>query len=65
MRCIDKPITFNEVDKAINKLKDGKAPGLNGVPPKALKAMNTTTCCEIHGFVSDEGKADGTWQGSQ
>jgi hypothetical protein len=30
---IDCPITFSEVDKAINKLKPGKAPGLNGLPP--------------------------------
>ena len=36
---IDQPITFAEVDKAINKLKSGKAPGLNGIPPEAYKAM--------------------------
>ena len=30
---IDCLITFSEVDKAINKLKSGKAPGLNCIPP--------------------------------
>ena len=36
---IDCPITFNEVDKAINKLKPGKALGLNGIPPEACKTF--------------------------
>ncbi len=40
---IDTPITFREVKAAINKLKKGKSPGLNGIPPEALKAMNDTT----------------------
>jgi hypothetical protein len=40
---IDSPITFNEVNAAINKLKNGKSPGLNGIPPEAYKAMNTAT----------------------
>jgi hypothetical protein len=30
---INSPITFDEVDAAINKLKNGKSPGLNGIPP--------------------------------
>jgi len=30
---IDHPIMFCKADKAINKLKPGKAPGLNGIPP--------------------------------
>ena len=37
---IDTPITFREVKNAINKLKKGKAAGLNGIPPEALKAMD-------------------------
>jgi hypothetical protein len=37
---IDIPITFREVKQAINKLKKGKAPGPNGIPPEALKAMD-------------------------
>ncbi len=36
---INHPITFDEVDKAINKLKSGKAPGLNGISPKMYKAF--------------------------
>ncbi len=36
---IDHPITFSEVDKAINKLMPGKAPGLNDIPPEAYKAF--------------------------
>ena len=41
MTSIDSPITYEEVNAAINKLNAGKAPGLNGVPPEALKAMGT------------------------
>ena len=37
---IDTPITFTEIRRAIAKLKKGKAPGLNGNPPEALKAMD-------------------------
>jgi hypothetical protein len=32
---IDSPITFVEVNAAINKLKNGKSLGLNGIPPEA------------------------------
>jgi hypothetical protein len=39
---IDQPITFVEVDKAINKLKSGKVPGLNRIPPEAYKALGKT-----------------------
>jgi hypothetical protein len=34
MTSIDKPISFTEVKRAINKLKKGKAPGLDGIPPQ-------------------------------
>lgn len=34
------PISWPEFNKAVNKLKNGKAPGLNGIPPEAYKAMN-------------------------
>jgi hypothetical protein len=40
---IDSPITFAKVDAAINKLKNGKSPGLNGIPPEDYKAMHTET----------------------
>lgn len=37
---LDSPISFEEVDAAINKLKNGKAPGLNGITPEAYKTMH-------------------------
>ncbi len=43
MTSIDNPIRFAEVKRAINKLKKGKAPGLSGIPPEALKAMDTVS----------------------
>jgi hypothetical protein len=33
LTAIDTPITFREVKRAFNKLKKGKFPGLNGIPP--------------------------------
>jgi hypothetical protein len=58
--AIHVPITFREVKKSINKLKKGKIPGLNGIPPEALKAMNNTPRRIAHKHVSVffEGKAD-------
>jgi hypothetical protein len=57
---IDTPITFREVKHAINKLKKGKAPGLNGIPPDALKAMDNATKRIVHKHILDlfEGKTD-------
>jgi hypothetical protein len=66
--AIDTPITFREVKGAINKLKKGKAPGLNGIPPEALKAMDDAPRRTVHKHVSDffEGKTDHeAWQKSQ
>ena len=37
---IDSPITFEEINVAIYKLKNGKSPGLNNILPEAYKAMN-------------------------
>ena len=65
---IDAPITFREVKTAINKLKKGKSPGLNGIPREALKAMNDTPRRIVHKHVSDffEGKTDHAgWHRSQ
>ncbi len=42
LTLINNPITFSEVKRAINKLKMGKSPGLNGIPPEALKAIDNT-----------------------
>jgi hypothetical protein len=68
LTTIDTPITFREVKRAINKLKKGKAPGLNGIPPEALKAMDDVSKRTIHKHVSDffEGKTDHeAWRKSQ
>ena len=43
MMVINTPISLTEVKRAINKLKKGKAPGLNGIPPEALKAMDNVS----------------------
>jgi hypothetical protein len=45
---------------AINKLKSGKSPGLNGIPPEAYKAMNKTMRKKIHKIISAffEGETD-------
>ena len=53
LTTIDTPITFKEVTHAINKLKKGKAPRLNGLPPEALKAMDDTPTKIIHKHVSN------------
>ncbi len=66
--AIDTPITFKEVKRAINKLKKGKSPGLNGFPLEALKAMGNTSQQTVHCHVSDffEGKVDHEgWHQSQ
>jgi hypothetical protein len=47
MISIDNLITFSEVKKVINKLKKGKSPGLNGIPPEALKAMYNSSLLDI------------------
>jgi hypothetical protein len=65
---INSLITFDEVDAAINKLKIGKSPVLNGTPPKAYKAMNTKTQRQVHVYVAAffEGEADyNGWHTSQ
>ena len=60
MTSIDNPITFSEVKKAINKLKKGKLPGLNGIPLKALKAMYNSPRRIVHCHVCKffEGEVD-------
>ena len=65
---IDTSITFREVKRAINKLKKGKALGLNGIPPDALKAMDNAIKQIVHKHISDffEGKTDHeAWRKSQ
>ena len=66
--AIDNPVTFHEVKRAINKLKKGKAPSLNGIPPEALKPMDDAPRQIVHKHVSDffKGKTDHeAWRKSQ
>ena len=68
LTIIDTPITFHEVKRAIAKLKKGKSPGLNGIPPEALKAMNNTHKRIVHKHISEffEGQTDHeAWKQSQ
>ena len=37
---IDQPISWDEINKSTTKLANDKAPGLNGVPPNAFKALD-------------------------
>ena len=53
MTLIDNPITFCEVKRAINKLKRGKWPGLDGIPPEALKAMGSISCRTVYCHVCE------------
>ena len=39
MKELDSEITWEELQQAIAKLKNGKAPGLNDVPPDAFKSL--------------------------
>ncbi len=68
LTLINNPITFSKVKRAINKLKKGKPPGLNGIPSKVLKAMDNTSQQTVHYHVCDffEGKVDHEgWHKSQ
>ena len=40
MEELDHPISWDEINKATNKLANDKAPGLNGVLPNVFKALN-------------------------
>ncbi len=57
---IDSPITFEEVNAAINKLKNGKSPGLNSIPPEAYKTTNGRMRRRVNRYVANffEGIAD-------
>jgi len=65
---INNPISFTEVKQAINKLKKGETPGLNGIPPNALKAMDNVSRQTVHRHVCNffEGEVDHEgWHQSQ
>jgi hypothetical protein len=60
---LDLPISFDKVNAAINKSKNGKSPGLNGIPPEAYKAMNSCTHRRIHCYVVNYFEGDVEYPG--
>ena len=65
---INQRISWDEFDRAVNKLKNGKAPGLNNVPPEAFKAMDQDCRRRIFDYVQAfwDGTADyESWHKSQ
>ena len=48
MNNLDIPISWDKLKKAITKITNGKAPGLNSVPPDTFKALNITNLATIH-----------------
>lgn len=58
-------ITENEVRKALKHLKNGKAAGIDGIPPEALKSMNDTTIQYLLGLLNqiwEKEKIPKDWQ---
>jgi len=57
---LEKTISWTEFCKAINKLKSGKSPGINGVPPDALKCLDGRNKRQVYQYIVDfwEGNAD-------
>ena len=57
---LDTPVTWTELRSAISKLSNGKAPGLNDVPPDAYKALSDGNLLSLLTFFNEywEGKTD-------
>ena len=47
------PITTEEISRAITKIKFGKAPGPDNIPPEALNADPTTSARIMQGLLQD------------
>ncbi|EJK67523.1 hypothetical protein THAOC_11426, partial [Thalassiosira oceanica] len=64
---LDEPLTRDEFEQAVNKLKAGKASGLNGVPPEAFKAMDEELRTLVFGYCVRywEGEDFRGWQMSR
>ena len=61
-------VVWKEFDRVVNKLKNGKAAGLNGVPPEAFKAITAECRTKIFRYVQEfsERKTDyDGWHQSQ
>ncbi len=50
---LDDPITWTEFTRAVNKLKNAKAPGLTSVLPEAFKAMSPANLCHVYNHCND------------
>ena len=58
---IDNDLTISEFKKTMMKLKNGKAPGVTGVPPIAIKLLGRENLQTIYKYVLVdfwEGQAD-------
>ena len=44
---LDSEITWEELQQAIAKLKNGKSPGLNDVPPDAFKSLTKNNLANL------------------
>ena len=49
---LDRPITWKEFSKAINGLKNNKAPGANQIPAEAFKAMDNENKNHVFSFIN-------------
>jgi len=63
-----KPTDDTEFIQSVTELMNDKAPGLNRLPPDALKAMDATNLCNYFNFITEfwEGNVDfEEWHESQ
>ncbi len=50
---LNDPISWEEFSKAVRKLKNVKAAGITGVPPKAFKAMTACNLRHVYKYVNN------------
>ena len=57
---LNDPISWDEFDQTVNKLKNGKAAGLNGILSEAFKAMNGDVRQKVYQYICKfwSGEAD-------